>query len=404
MTRIRTDTQAQEAGYIDVIARSEYLRLAVGCFLVSFMNAHSTLLSVVFAQNGHSLHDIGLLLSLNAGIIIFFALMSGEIAARIGVLATLRVAIVLLIVGFGSFQFTRDSFVGALGSRIVQGMGQGIFLSAAITYVQSRLSTKRFLFLLGVFSATMPLAQAVAPPFGEWIITHYGDHFLFLLVSAPALVGLALTFGLRGLERPPEHKGLDLLASWRKDYVRPLASVIVNGTMFGFCTAYLAVALRDRNIPLAAFFTASTVTMFTSRFLALRQIERVERPLLVAAGLTLMGIGFVAVALPAMPWIQALWVASARSIWPVIFGGFSFGVGYSLTYPVLSAWMSDGVERSRRAGPQAWLNGGFNFGLFAMPLPEAWLIAGHGFDIAMLWLAGLSGLMALVLLVRRKPL
>jgi MFS family permease len=77
-----------------------------------------------------------------------------------------------------------------------------------------------------------------------------------------------------------------------------------------------------------------------------------------------------------------------------------FGLGHSLVYPVLSVWMSEGVDPARRAGPQAWLNAFFNVGLYATPLPETWLVAGFGYDWTMIVLSGICSAFALFLWLR----
>ncbi len=381
------DRDIDAAGFVDREARAEYRRIALSIFLVAFMNAHSTLLSIVFAHDGYDLHTIGVLLSSMAITVILFALLSGEFSGRLGVLPTLRIAMALTLVGFASLMATRGVFAAALASRLVQGAGQGLFLSAAITYAQSRLSSARFLFLLGVFSAMMPLAQAVAPPFGEWVLNVAGDRAMFLAASAPALVGLALTLGVRPVPKPPSSGGLHLVASWRPSLIEPMLAILVGGAMFGFTTAYMAAALQARSVPLAAFFTASTLTMFATRALGLRRIETANRRYLVGAGLAFEAIGFLV-------------VAAAQRFWLVALGGVLFGVGHSMVYPVLSVWISEGVAPERRAGPQAWLNTFFNIGLFAAPLPETWLIYRLGYEQTMSALAGLAAFGAVWLAAR----
>ena len=375
------DEQAVADGYADAAARGEFRRMALACLLVSFMNAHSTLLAVVFSRAGHDLHAIGLLLSVYAVPVLTLTLFSGAVAGRLGVLRTTQLAMTLLIVGFTSLQATHGDFYGAMASRLVQGMGQGLFLSAVITYAQSRLSQTRFLYLLGVFSSMMPLAQAVAPPFGGYMLNTYDDGFFFILGALPAILGLALTFGLRGLKSAPQTSLSAIFASARKGFYAPLWGVFVNGSIFGFTTAYLAAAMEAKAIPLAAFFTASTFSMFASRFLAMRRFEKSDRRILVAVGLGLMSAGFVMVA------------ASGVS-WPIAIGGVTFGVGYSLVYPVLSAWMAEDLPPSERAGPQALLNTAFNFGLFVTPYPASFVIGEFGYTAAMLALAGLGALTA----------
>src|SRR5947209_4762276 len=343
------------SGFIDARARSEYIRLGAGCLLVAVTNAHSALLAIIFGRSGYDLHDIGLLLSIFAVPVVLSALVSGAIADRVGALQTVRLAMVLLTIGFVSFDITRASFAAATVSRVIQGVGQGLFLGSALTYAQGRLSPVRFVYLLGIFSSLMVVSQALGPPLGAYVLGEFGEHAMFLLAAVPGVAGLALTFGLRPLARPPQSPGLHLFSVWRPHFPEPILAVFVSGCMSGFTLAYLAAALEARTIPIASFFVASTASLFASRFFALRHVEEVDRRVVIASGLALMSFAFVAIALA-----HAVW-------WPVVVGGILFGTGYSLVYPLLSAWMSEGLEPSRRAGPQALLNTAFNLGLFATP-------------------------------------
>jgi MFS family permease len=380
------------SGFIDARARGEYTRLGTGCFLVAVTNAHSALLAIIFARSGYDLHDIGLLLSIFAIPVVLSALVSGAIADRLGALQTVRLAMVLLTIGFVSFDVTRASFAAAVVSRVIQGIGQGLFLGSALTYTQGRLSPVRFVYLLGIFSSLMVVSQALGPPLGAYVLGEFGEHAMFLLAAVPGLAGLALTFGLRPLARPPQSPGLHLFSVWRQHFPEPILAVFVSGCMSGFTIAYLAAALQARTIPIASFFVASTASLFASRFFALPHVEEVDRRALVASGLALMSLGFVAIALA-----HAVW-------WPVIVGGILFGTGYSLVYPLLSAWMSEGLEPSRRAGPQALLNTAFNLGLFATPYPETILIAHFGYDATLYALAGFGFATALFLIGRSRLL
>jgi MFS family permease len=380
------------SGFIDERARSEYIRLGAGCFLVAVTNAHSALLAIVFARSGYELHDIGLLLSIFALPVVLSALVSGAIADRLGALQTVRLAMVLLTIGFLSFEVTRTSFPAAMVSRVIQGVGQGLFLGSALTYAQGRLSPVRFVYLLGIFSSLMVVSQALGPPLGAYVLGAFGERAMFAVAAVPAVAGLALTIGLRPLPKPPQCPGLHLFSVWRPHFPEPILAVFVSGAMSGFTLAYLAAALEARTIPIASFFVASTASLFASRFFALRHVEEVDRRILIASGLALMSLGFVAVALA-----HAVW-------WPVVVGGILFGTGYSLVYPLLSAWMSEGLEPSRRAGPQALLNTSFNLGLFATPYPETVLISHFGYDATLYVLAGLGGATALFLIGRSQKL
>ena len=129
--------------------------------------------------------------------------------------------------------------------------------------------------------------------------------------------------------------------------------------------------------------------MFTTRFLGLNHFGRFDLRVIVAAGLILMGLGFSIVALGTLAVHIAL-------------GGLVFGVGYSVVYPVLSAWISEGLPAGERSGPQALFNAAFNAGLLLMPLPVSYLVGWFGYSGALLSLAALGWAMAAALFVSNQ--
>jgi predicted MFS family arabinose efflux permease len=371
------DQAAAGAGFTDARARREYFQLALAAFLISFMYSHAALLAVVFAREGFDLHAIGLLLSLYAFPVIVFTFLSGAAAARVGVLNTCRLAVALMIVGFFSLRYTAADFWPALASRLVQGAGQGLLLSGFVTYAQSRLNERRFVYLIGLFSSSFALAQAFGPPFGALILNAYGAKAMFLEGAIPGCAALALTFVLRPMPRPRETRGVNFAGALSHSRIPALAAVFVNGAMFGFTAAYLAALLEAKALPIGAFFFASTTTLFATRFLAMGALQELDRRVLVAGGLASQGAGFILLGLAGQSWL-------------IVVSGMLFGMGYSVLYPVLAGWMSEGVEPTERAGPQALLNTAFNIGIFLMPYPQALLIGAVGYGATAMILAALA--------------
>jgi MFS family permease len=386
------DCLAYAEGFVDSRARSEFWRFGAAVFLISFLYSHGTLFVVVFTREGFDLHAVGLLLSLFAFPVLLMSFLIGMIAGRIGVLQTMRLATGLIIIGFASLYFTVDSFYGALASRMIQGLGQGLFLGSILTYAQSLLSPRRFVYLLGVFSTMAPLSQAFGPPFGAAVLNAFGARTMFLIALVPALVGFALTFTVRVLPVTAKPRGLDFGRALRRDRLAPLAAGFVNGTMFGFIMAYLAAVLEAKALPIGAFFIASTAAMLAGRLLAMRRMEAVDRHFLVAGGFVLEALAFTSIAL-------------AGGSWFVIAAGILFGMGYSVIYPILSAWMSDGLAPAERVGPQGLLNAIFGLGMFAMPFPQTYLIAAIGYNWALVCHAVLAvvSAAALSLVALRHP-
>ncbi|MDB5593225.1 MAG: Major facilitator superfamily 1 [Hyphomicrobiales bacterium] len=375
-----SDEVARAAGFIDARGRREFIRFGIAGLLASLLNAHMALLSIVFARAGHSLHTIGLLLSLFAVPVLVMTVVAGPVSSRLGALWTARLAIVLMILGFGSLALTSDSFGLALLSRLVHGLGFGLYLPALMTYGQSRLNQVRFLGLVITFSSLIPFSYALGPAMGEFVLERYGVTTFFLAALAPALAGLALTIGLRPL-RKPKSQGLDFSAALRRTFALPLCALFAGGLLHGYSLAFLPPDLQLRGVALAIFFIPSTIATALSR-VGGSVLHRLHPRVLVAGGLSLMGFGLVLLA-----------VAGAL-IPVVIVGAVAFGLGSSVLYPVVSAWISQGLDPARRAGPQAVITAIFYAGLYGMPFPLSFVVASGGYRMTEILLAAIGLLLA----------
>lgn len=374
------DEAARAAGFIDALGRREFIRFGIAGLLASLLNAHMALLSIVFARAGHSLHTVGLLLSLFAVPVLVMTLVAGPVSARIGALWAARLAIVLMILGFGSLALTSDTFGLALLSRLVHGLGFGLYLPAIMTYGQSRLNQVRFLGLVIAFSSLIPFSYALGPAMGEFVLERYGVTAFFLAALAPAIAGLTLTAGLRPL-RKPKSQGLDFSAALRRNFALPLCALFVGGLLHGYSLAFLPPDLQLRGVALAIFFIPSTIATALSR-VGGSALQRLHPRVLVACGLSLMALGLVLLAV-AGAWLPA-----------VVVGAVAFGLGSSVLYPVVSAWISQGLDPARRAGPQAVITAIFYAGLYGMPFPLSFVVASGGYLMTEILLAAIGLLLA----------
>ena len=383
------DLNGGAGGFIDRQARREYALLCLATFLIFFTNAHAALLAVVFQSHGMPLGDVGIILSSYGVPVVIFTLLTGAIAGRIGALMTLKIGVFIMVLAFVSLQWTSDAFLPALGSRVLQGIGYGLLFAPLMTYAQSRLSQQRFVYLLGFFSSMAPLAQAFGPPWADYVFFAFGDRYLFLICVIPALTGLSLLFLLRGETTVPVTSLFNFRMRALKGKGVGILAVFISGSIFGYLSSFMAGTLHEKPLAIAWFFVASTGAMFTTRFLGLNHFGRFDLRVIVAAGLILMGLGFSIVALGTLAVHIAL-------------GGLVFGVGYSVVYPVLSAWISEGLPAGERSGPQALFNAAFNAGLLLMPLPVSYLVGWFGYSGALLSLAALGWAMAAALFVSNQ--
>ena len=377
---------AKPSGFIDPEARSEFLRLCLLTFLIFFLNAHASMLAIIFKRHGLVLHDIGWLLSLYGVPVVVFTFLTGTAAALIGSLWTARIGIGLMLIGFLSLSVTAWSFWPALCSRLLWGAGYGLMFSSLVTYAQSRLTKDRFVYLFGLFSSMAPISHALAPPWVEFLLRFDNDPVIFIIGACPAVVALGLTFLLRPLAKPAAtQKLIQLGSAFDRARWLPLLSVLISGALFGFISSYMAAAMQEKGIAQAWFFTATVFAMLSTRFLAMGTFSKFSARRVVTGGLVIMSLAYVCLAITRTDWVIALC-------------GLSFGSGYSVVYPVVSNWMSGSLPPQERAGPQAAFNAIFHIGLLWMPLPVTYVIGVAGFSGALLALGFLGLIFAAVIL------
>ena len=373
------DEAARARGFADAQSYREFWIAAAASLLFSITTCHSALVAIALQHTGYDLHAIGILIGITAAPVLLVTVFSGVITARLGALGALRLAMVLLAIGVGSLAFTRLNFWTALTSRLVWGVGVGLFLSPLMVYVQSRLTPLRFVYLVAAFSATVPLALAIAPPIGEVILDRFGETAMFLTGAIPAAIAAALTLLLRPLARPEHKGGGSLIKAARSWHLLPVAGLLIGGAHYGYTSAYLAPALREWGTALGWFFVPMTIAMIFSRIGAMRRLSALPPRLLSSAGLIGSSLALIVCAYQRGPLFAAM-------------AGIMLGIGNSMMYPVISAWLGRGAGPADRPGVQALASTGFYAGVYLTPWPETYLIAAGGYSFAQIFM-GLVGIM-----------
>ena len=371
------DEQARDDGFIDARGRREYFLAAVATLLFSTTTTNSTLVAVVFHRAGFPLQTIGIVIGVLAISVLAATLGSGYVTARLGAVRAAHVAMGFAVVGVGSLAWTHGSFPGAIASRLVWGIGVGLFLGPMNLYMQSRLTPKRFVYLVTAFSSMIPLALAIAPPIGEQVLNHFGETALFLTGAAPALIAILVTLNLRPLPPPETRAGLGLLSAWRRWQFLPAMTLVLGGAQFGYLTSYLAPELVAHGIVLGWFYIPMTIAMIACRVFAMRRLSVLHPRTLAASGLVGCSLSLLAIAFAREPALVAL-------------AGVLLGLGNSMMYPVMSAWLGRFARKSEGGGVQAIVASAFYIGIYWAPWPLASLIAGAGFAAASLMLAGVG--------------
>ena len=122
-------------------------------------------------------------------------------------------------------------------------------------------------------------------------------------------------------------------------------------------------------------------------------LGKLDPRILVTMSLATYGIGYV-------------FMAPAQGAVAMAVGGAFFGIGNSVMFPVVAAWVGREVEETRRAAAQAVNNASFYFGMYALPWPQAWLIGIWGYAaVEWMWAGVATALtvtMAAVILGAKK--
>lgn len=366
-------------GFVDALARSEFIRLAIILFLTAMTNQQAVLLAVIWDHVGFSHANIGILLAIYGVPLVIMSFLSGAVANRIGLLTTVKLGAVLTTFGLASLYFTHESFVGSFASRLIQGCGFALFHAPTMTYGTTRLTQARFIQLFGLLSAMAPLPYAFAPMVAEAIFHAFGPSVFFLIGSLPGLCALPLLLTLRQVKKAgPEVGGMRALFKSGRIFL-PMGAAIVYGGMFGFVSSYMAPVLIDRGMSIGAFFTSFTLAIFVVRLGLLAPLERVDRRLVVAGGAVILGSGLIM-------------AAFAHSVPLAIMSGAVFGLGHSIGFPVLSAWICDGIPPEGRATPLALFNATFFAAIYLVALPASVAIEATSYVTVMIAI-GATGFM-----------
>ena len=382
------DSRAQDDGFLDQASRREFWIMAVASLLFSITATHSTLVALAFGRLGYSLEQIGVVLSIIAFPVLASTFCSGLIIGRFGALGAMRVSMLLGMIGVGSMALTSYAFWPSLISRLLWGAGVGFFLPPTMVYVQSRLTQKRFVYLVSAFSATVPLGLAFAPPIGEFTLNHFGLVAMFVTGAIPAVIAFALTFALRPLDKPRAGGGLGVLAAARRWHLFPVMALFIGGAHYGYAASYLSPALEHAGTALGWFFIPVTFAMVFSRVGAMRKLSQYPPRLLAGGGLLL-----TSVALGVAAWSASPGFALAA--------GLLLGTGNSMMYPVISAWMGRLCAPAQRGGVQAIAATAFYGGIYATPWPETYMVASFGYSLTQAVLSAIGVAMAALIVASK---
>jgi MFS family permease len=301
---------------------------------------------------------------------------------------------VLMAVSHVALELVHGDAVLATIARVLGGIGGGICVPAGMLYAQTRLTEHRFVYLFGIFTATLPLPNVLGPGLAELYLDRFGTAGFFLVTAAPALFGIALASVLR--RGGPVKRGagapLSYLAVLRLKEIRLVyLSYLAFGAILGFGSTYMAVLLHARDVPVAYYFSTYTFCVFGSRFVLMSKVQALSRETVIFAGALLQASAFLLLYLFA-------------SVPVTVAVGLLYGLGHSVMFPSLTAWANEHIPPSDRGTSTALSQAMFAGGMTLTPLLGGMVVAQLGLDALVLTLSLLGFAVALPLALRVKGL
>lgn len=364
------------------------------------MTASQALLPLVMARDGVAETITGPALSASVVPVVLVGLLCGRYIARIGAALVLACGYGLAMAANLSLDLLPPGPTTLFGMRIVHGVALGLVTPAALILGHHMASRLRGFASFAIFTSTIPGAQLIGPPLGDWWLQTFGRPGYFLATSSLGVLALLLMGGfliMQGRTRLPERRGPDhpgggYLPILRQPVFRtPLAAHIAPALFWGYVLSFLTLMLQARGLSLPAFYQAMTVAVIATRIGIAGRINTAapRRGLAIClAGITL--------ALLALNMVD--------SLTGTILAGFLFGASFGVVPPLLTFWvagLASDDDRPRAVALANTIFNGFTFmtaALIAAALPFGGIVSVN------LWFAiivGASGI--IILLLPHRP-
>ena len=277
-------------------------------------------------------------------------------------------------------------------ARVLQGIGIGFALPAALSVVPRLVATARQGVALAMGGLSHNLTLVVVPPLSLVILDQYG----LTGVAVAVLMALALAFALTlvrrfNVPRPEVPAGAaprPLRLTFRREWLAPLAITLLFSAHWGLVVAYLPQRAEAYGASIGLFFAADGIGVLLTRLPAGWIADRYAplRPLLAGIAITIGGVALLLLP-PTTPLL-------------VLAGLLTGGGAAFITTPILLA-LSRRSSDADRGSAFALFSAAFAIALTLGSIGAAPVIDNLGFEVSMLVMLGALVLSAVVALLDR---
>jgi MFS family permease len=317
-------------------------------------------------QAGASTFFTGLVIGLASAFALLGRLLAGKVAdhrgRRIALLAGMGFCVaagILYLPAFGMW--------GMMPARVLHGLGEGFFVTAAVAWAVDIAPANRRAQALGLLSSGIWGGVSVGPAIGQALhsMTRVA---LFLSVSSVAVIAIVL------LMREELRPHAVVAARW---FPPP---VVLPGIILGFgnvtyaaMSGFLILLLRQRGHDSAWAFSAFAFAVLFGRFMFGGLPDRMGPRRTLLIGYVFFAIGLVTIAV-------------SHSAWTDVPASLAAGLGYAFPWPALATVVVSRVRASERASALGALTAFYDL-FVAISSTVAGAIAGHFGFSAVFWFA-----------------
>ena len=222
--------------------------------------------------------------------------------------------------------------------RILQGVGSAFFFTAAMILISNITPENYRGQSLGYFFLSFNISMALAPPFGIFLVNHFGFTILFLVCIVLSLCSLLISGKLRSsdvkpmVESPAEDSWFFSPKAFPPIFVYFLAHII-----WGALAAFFPLhAVKQGVANPGLFFAAYAIVLILGRALGGRILDVYRREKVILPCLTAYILGMTV-------------LAFSKSLHMFILAAVIQGTGHAFLMPALVAYTLDLAGSSRGA-------------------------------------------------------
>ncbi len=299
---------------------------------------------------------------------------------------------------YGMIVFTAAAFfyplMGSLVSvyimRAIQGMGWGAFFVSCYALASDIVPASRRTEALGYFSSAPPLGMALGPLFGEMVLRFLGFHYAFFASGLIALVAVTMTAFAK--EPPWVKREAAPLVLYSRYALRPSLNIFLIAITMGVVVTFIPLMGEAREIAnIGIFFTFYGIIVVSLRPLGGKAADR---------------YGYFVILLPSLLClcVSMVFLAFTHTFITLVLSAVLFGLGLSMTFPVLMSWCLDITPEEEKGKALATFTSAIDLGIGTGSLGLAFVLVRTGYTTIFLICAAVLVMSLLYVLGQKEQL